>query len=379
MPKRVAVPKGTAIEGVRDFLDQIMNQITPKLHSELQASYRKAADARFNRIMQAAQEHPEYQKRFRGRIGYGDEQRQFQGWRTYTHISKEDKERMLGYDWKEIEWKHLVEYPELFSVSYREADADAKRAVDSARDSFVWKNTAKFAKILGDRKDLRDIKGTVKWTRGVFAGNLEVHLSNAKIFSKVSLKYVVRTVPRVTPYYQYPLLFTRAIVKGKTYKAPSETELQKLLGQKVLSPKEELTKEGWCPGSGGSSVPGTAKFRYVGSTGQCPSCKERVSITSTGTIRKHKTEAAREAEAAKKLEEKGYCAMSRQPVPQEIIAQIGPVDGYKDPKAPCPRCGQKVRLDSDREWIRDQFLTPDGYPTKMLVTRATYYKHKLKK
>jgi len=61
----------------------------------------------------------------------------------------------------------------------------------------------------------------------------------------------------------------------------------------------------------------------------------------------------------------------------EIVAAMGPVEPYKDPKGFCPACKQQVRLDAERGWIFAG-VPEGGHATKMLVKSAKYYKHKVK-
>jgi hypothetical protein len=108
----------------------------------------------------------------------------------------------------------------------------------------------------------------------------------------------------------------------------------------------------------------------------CPICGQLLGVPH-GKFRQHLGKEAVKKEAASKLIASGYCEMSKQKVPAEIIAMVGPVDGYKDPKILCPKCNQYVRADAETEWIRDQFLDDRGYPTKMKVLSAKYFNHKL--
>jgi hypothetical protein len=277
-------------------------------------------------------------------------------------------------------WEEVRRFAQYLSVDYRQAEQGANEAYENARDSFVTKNIQKIGNVLGARTELVTAEVRCRWKSGVFEGGMDVVLPDAKFSAEVGLKYVVRHIPRTTPYFQYPMLFVSATVKGVSHFAPSEDELRVLLGAKKTAAEERREAEagaGICPMSGGP-VPDALwapVARRVTPYVKCPACGAVVSA-SRATFRKHKTPGAERAGAAKKLETAGYCAMSREKVPANIISAMGPVEPYKDPKALCESCGQQVRLDSNRDWIRK---SEGEYPTHMLVTSAKYYKHRLAK
>jgi hypothetical protein len=359
--------KNPALLRIMAMLEKAFNDVGEKIREDLIKGYREYADRYFKRFMETS-------KREQGDIiprGMYGPAVPFQDWHDYIHTPE--------YDIRT--WEQVRELKSRVKITYKRSDERANASYEHARDSFVYKNVDKMQEVLGKRSDLKN--GVIKfdWRGNYFKGNIQIYLENAYFQGDVDIKYVVRTIPRVTPYFQYPLVFTDAEVNGKSYARPAEQQLRNLLSGKTdeehaAEKKAEATAAGYCPMSGQWPP---EKTERVGRYRVCPSCKQTLAVSSLGRFMKHKTREAVKKDAATKLTEAGYCPMSRQKVPAEIVAKIGPVDGYKDPKAPCPGCQQQVRLDARREWIRDQFLTPGGYPSKMTVESATYYKHKLSK
>jgi DNA-directed RNA polymerase subunit N (RpoN/RPB10) len=381
-----------AIQRISKLLADAFLQHGEKIRQELIESYRAGALSRYEAFIAASQ------RGLMGRI-YGTGRGSFDGWHHYTSYDKE-----AAYEewhsrhpqpgdaaYKTIPpdhistWEEVRRWAQYLSVDYREAQSNANQSYEDARDGFVTKNVQKLGAVLGGRTDLVDAEVRFRWSRGVFAGNMDVALSDAKFSAELGLKYVVRHIPRTTPYFQYPLLFTSATVKGASHFSPSEDELRVLLGgksAKVLESQRaaEEAAQGLCPMSG-QHVPQAVMApiaRRMSPYVKCPACGAVVSAQHW-KYKKHKTPGAERAGVAQKLETAGYCAMSREKMPAHLVAAMGPVEMYKDPKGPCEACGQQVRLDAQSDLIRDQFLSPEGYGTKRRVTSATYYKHKLAK
>ena len=220
------------------------------------------------------------------------------------------------------------------------------------------------------------------WRGNYFKGNLQVYLEGAYFRGDVDIKYVVRTIPNVTPYFQYPLVFVEAEVDGKHYARPSEDELRVLLGatkSAAEEKKEAAVAAGVCPMSGQHVPEALLKGLYnrMSVYVKCPGCGSVVSVQKgTWKFRNHKTPGAERAGAATKLETAGYCRMSREKVSPATIATIGPVSGYGDPKVACESCGQLTRLDARKDPIFEG-VPEGGYATHSRVTSAVYYKHKL--
>lgn len=367
------------ISAIKDTLTGAFGKIQDELLKRLRTAYRDEADRGYKRLMAAAKDPSRVGKIFTTSVR---ESAEFYG---YSHWIEYDQDGARNAGAKGLPiggwidtWEELRAARPFVTVCYIDADGKAKMSYENARDSFIDKNLVKFENVLGHRDDIQSIDVKFGFARGVFEGTLKVGLSNAALIAYISLKFVIRRIPHVTPYYQYPLIFNSCAVDGKKYAAPSEEELRMLLGG--LSPEKVAEKKladaaaaGFCPMSG-KPVPAGQKRepRYLA----CPACRAFVSVQNW-KFRKHKTPEAEKKAAASKLTETGYCPMSREKVPADVIATIGPVEGYKDPKAICQSCKQQVRLDSERDWIRDKFLTGEGYPTRMLVTKAKYYKHKV--
>ena len=372
MTPKVEYTEASGLGLIKKALEKSVADIEPQLRAQLKKKYREEIDRLFETFMRLASENDghilETLKNSRGLL------RDFYSW---LKIDDPVYSSQGLYTWAEVR-----QNADRLSKSYAGADKRADLAFENARESFIGKNLYKFKTVLGHRTDVKTIEGNFSYRGGVFEGTIIVTLTDAVIYAYVSLKYVFRTIPNITPYYQYPLLFG-AKVGGKTYKTISEDELRALLGGGT---KEEYTAKveakkvaaGVCPGSG-QYVPESvwAKIRnmYVKSAA-CPICGQLLGVPH-GKFRQHLGKEAVKKEAASKLIASGYCEMSKQKVPAEIIAMVGPVDGYKDPKILCPKCNQYVRADAETEWIRDQFLDDRGYPTKMKVLSAKYFNHKL--
>jgi hypothetical protein len=361
--------RNPALKRIAEMLEDAFNSVGEKIRGDLLKAYRKYAKDAYDSFIHAIEtEHGEIPRNRFGRQRYAD-------WYRFADYA--------GGSYKPFRsWEDMRAVLENFSLTYKYADQDANLAYEHARDSFVYKNLGKMDEVLGKRQDLKNAVLRFDWRNGAFEGNIQVYLEGASYFrGAVSIKYVIRTTPRVTPYFQYPLVFTEAEIGGKYYARPSEEELRNLLSGKSSEQHRtekaaEAVAAGYCPMSGKSVPSGT---KGPGRYKTCPSCGQIFVPTSNWFFPKHKTKEAIKKEVGAKLTQAGYCPMSRQKVPVEIVAAMGPVEPYKDPKAPCPTCKQQVRLDARKEWIRDQFLTPDGYSTKMKVESATYYKHKLTK
>lgn len=375
--------KTPALKTIAEMLEKSFNEIGEKIRTDLIKAYRENADYWFNKFFETSKaENGDIIPR--GTYGISP----FHNWREYVEFQK--KKGVSEYDLlaNKIEtWEDVRKAASRARVTYRYADQRAKDSYEGARDSFVYKNLGKMDEVLGKRSDLKNAVINFIWDKGghYFKGNLQVYLQDAYFRGELDVKYVLRTIPRVTPYFQYPLIFTEAEIGKQHFNRPSEEELRNLLSGKTSEQHKaekaaQALAEGYCPMSG-KMIPSGAKG--YGRYKTCPTCGASMPPTSSWLFPKHKTlKAQQESQkktAAAKLAESGYCSMSRQKVPAEIVAAMGPVEGYKDPKAPCPACHQQVRLDARSEWIRDRFLTDQGYPTRMKVESATYYKHKLTK
>ncbi len=364
-----------AVQRVADMLVRSFDEIGEKIRKELKDAYRAHADEAFQAFMNAIKTRTGELKR-----DPRTRHEEYSGWHRYAVLDREKAPsdiRTFGIK----TWEDYKKVAHLFKGTFKYADQDADEAYERARDSFVHKNLDKLREVLGKRTDLKNAVIKFDWRGGYFKGNLQVYLEGAYFRGDLDIKYVIRRIPNVTPYFQYPLVFVEAEVNGKHYARPSEQELRNLLSGKTdaehaAEKKAEAAAAGYCPMSG--QWPGE-KAERVGRYRVCSACRQTLPVSSLGRFMKHKTREAVKKDASVKLVEAGYCPMSRQKVPAAIVAAMPPVEGYKDPKAPCPSCQQQVRLDARSEWIRDQFLTTAGYPTRMKVESATYYKHKLTK
>lgn len=215
----------TALARIRGILEDEADRIGPALHEDLKRAFRRAAEASRDNLLRMAKDHPDR----KGRVS---------GWSRdmyellrYVHYDDEaGRKSGIPGAWN-MNWEVIRKHPEFLSPNYHRADQRAKEAYESAHQSFIRKNLDKFASILGERQDLEEFGVEMKLHGGLFTGDLVMKLSNAQVHGELSLKYVVRTTPRVTPYFQYPLNFTSAVVDGEEYRRPSEHELQKLLRQ----------------------------------------------------------------------------------------------------------------------------------------------------
>jgi hypothetical protein len=368
--------KNPAMLRIIRMFEDAFNSIGEKIRKDLLKAYREHARDAFDAFMTAAGTKD-------GEISpRGERLPEFKGWSHYVKINREG---LAGsYSAYPHTWVEIRSLKGRLSVDYEEAEENANYSYENARDSFVHKNIGKISNVLGARQDLKNAVIKFDWRGNYFKGNLQVYLEGAYFRGDVDIKYVIRRIPNVTPYFQYPLVFVEAEVAGKHYARPSEDELRILLGATKSAAEEKreaATAAGICPMSGQPVPEALLKGLYnrLMVYVRCPSCKAVASVVKgSWKFRNHKTPGAERAGAAQKLETAGYCGMSRTKVPAEIVAAMGPVEPYKDPKAPCPSCKQQVRLDARKEWIEGQFLTPDGRSTKMKVESATYYKHKLK-
>jgi hypothetical protein len=368
--------RNPALKRIAEMLENAFNGVGEKIRGDLLKAYRKHAKGAYdNFIRHIETESGEIPRDRHGR-------QQFADWYRFANYSG-GSHRPFHF------WEDLREVLGNFSLTYKYADEDANRSYEHARDSFVYKNLGKMDEVLGKRSDLKNAVLRFDWRSGAFEGNVQIYLEGAYFRGEVSIKYVIRTIPRVTPYFQYPLVFTEAEVGGKLYARPSEQELRNLLSGKSSEQHEkekaaQAAAEGWCPMSGQEAK--GVKVRY-GSTAYvaCPSCKATVAVQHY-KYRKHKTKAVEKAAEVRKLEDAGYCRMSGQPAPYPLIEKfvrphtVWPggreeihysfeiFDGMgKYRKILCEACGQNVVVGDSRDGLKPEEV------------RAIYRKHKLTK
>ncbi len=365
--------KNPALQRIADMLVKAFDDIGEKIRSALLKAYRDYAYKSFKSFMR------EIESRTGPLVRDSRGHQEWSNWHEYADLKKENKYTTYS-TWKT--WEDYRKVVHLFVVSYRHADRNANESYENARDSFVNKNLTKLRNVLGSRTDLKNAVIKFDWRGGYFKGNIQIYLEDAYFRGDVDIKYVIRRIPNVTPYFQYPLLFVEADVKGKHYAAPSEDELRVLLGatKSVVEEKKEADAAAGMCQMGGQYVPEPLlKGQYNASYpwAKCPTCGAGVSINKQSwKFRQHKTPGAERADAASKLESAGYCRMSKEKVSQAVIATMGPVVGYSDPKVACEACGQMTRLDVEREYFHDPV---SGNLVKIMVKSARYLKHKLAK
>ena len=385
MQRELKLTKETnpVVQRISDMLVKAFSEVGEKIREDLLKAYRAYALSSFKTFMKVISEST-------GRIkedSYG--RQQFHDWNEYADIKKES-----GYysTSPRKTWEDYKKIAHLFEVSYRHADSRANESYENARDSFVHKNLDKIRNILGSRTDFKS--GVIKfdWKGGYFKGNIQLYLEGAYFRGDVDIKYVIRTIPRVTPYFQYPLLFTEAEVGGKLYRSPSEDELRVLLGGVSKKESAEAARaaaiaSGLCPMSG-EPVPEALMAPVRGRVTpyvRCPQCKAVVSAQHS-KFRAHKTPASEKAAEVRKLETAGYCPMSGQSAPFHLFEKL--IRSYKTypggvekteydfsifdaqnkyRKLRCESCGQDVVLND----VRGAYS-----PEKV---RAIYRKHKLTK
>lgn len=381
MPRELALhkEKNPAVQRISDMLVKSFDEIGEKIRADLVKAFRENADYWHKKFIETAalQKGPISPQNQRGRGWFDD-------WYRHTELVKKKTEY---YAPTVRDWEDVLKIKGQFRVTYKYADERAHESYEHARDSFVHKNLDKIREVFGSRTDLKS--AVIKFdfvNRSYFKGNLQVYLEGAYFRGDLDIKYVVRTIPRVTPYFQYPLVFVEAEVGGKLIARPSEEQLREALGggtkEEYKTQKEaEKLAAGFCSG-GGKQVDSKVWrqiYNRMSKWTTCPDCGQGASVSSGGKFLQHKTKVAVKLSAAQKLIESGYCSMSKEKVPAEVIAKMEPADGYKDPKGFCPGCKQQVRMQAEKDWIRDKFLTEGGYPTKAIVKSATYLKHKLSK
>ena len=150
-------------------------------------------------------------------------------------------------------------------LDYEHADEQARSAFEDARDAFIRKNVDKVRNVLEARKEI--VKAVVQFgfRSRVFTGSIEIQLPDGSFEAELGLKYVIRTIPHVTPYFQYPLNFTTATVGGKP----------------PLSREQELLAKGFCLQSG-KEIPYSPETAWITSRMspymECPLCRQTVSV-----------------------------------------------------------------------------------------------------
>lgn len=222
-------PSQGAIAKVRETLEQAVDRIGPALLKQLEHSYVERADEALEYFFDLAKD----TERRKGSPSYNDQA--YQSIREYIRYDQEGARKAGVKAYWSLDWETARSHPQFFRADHEHALRQAKRAYDSARNGFIEKNVSKLSSIMGKREDLKDFRVDFKFYRGVFVGGLELELSDALVEAELSLKYVLRTIPNITPYFQYPLIFTRAVVQGHEMNRPSEEELVVALGGKASS------------------------------------------------------------------------------------------------------------------------------------------------
>lgn len=216
------MPKTKAIKAIEQALTDAVNRIGPDLQKSLLQSYQQVAETGLAELIENAQD-PERKGRLSSYERWSDNVRRY--------ITRDPKTLQYQYQSWNITWESLRETPEVYMVDAYQVKKSAEQAYEHAVESFVGKNLSKFQSILGNRDDLVDFTVDIEMRRGLLVGPVTLQLSDAEVHGDLSLKYVMRTVPRYTPYFQYPLVFTQATIRGQEHRRPSEDELAELLAQ----------------------------------------------------------------------------------------------------------------------------------------------------
>lgn len=236
MAKKMTLTPG--LETIKAALAEAFGKIEVELKAQLKKAFRADALARFEALMEAAAD-----TKNTGRIGGA--WTGFYGWYKYTRYDREGCQNAwrescaaepTTADYKRHPGDHPSNYEDLrgtwakfMSVDYAAADRDANDSFENAKKSFISKNVVKFGNVLGAR-EVETVTHNFTFTQGCFQGTLAVLLTDgARLRAEVSLKYVIRAIPKVTPYYQYPLNFTGASRNGAELLRPSEEEAKALL------------------------------------------------------------------------------------------------------------------------------------------------------
>lgn len=220
------LPKGLAL--VQNALDEAFARVGPQLLQQLIEEFRSFAASNHRAYLRLLAENEKEPARSWNRREYRRQQ-------IMKHsVSTKPLQEFLRIAW-EPTWKDQRAHPDKVVVNYDEADRNAKFSYEQAKLSFITKNLSKVREVLGPRTaETRDdvVGAKVSFERrgGVFTGGIRVELREGDFFEgDLTLKYVVRTNPQYTPYYQYPLNWTAARVGGNVHKHPSEAELRELL------------------------------------------------------------------------------------------------------------------------------------------------------
>ena len=292
MPVKPRTESNPAVQEIANLLAERFNAVEPKIHGELQAAYRDYAKRNHEAILEASKnlENKGYISGSRGD--------RWMGWYQNTKFQREKAMKEWRAKWpgdsvpdrayKEMPpndvstWEELRAWSSFMKLDYEHADEQAKRAFESARDAFIHKNVGKVRNVLEARKEIAKAIVQFGFRSNVFTGSIEIQLPDGSFEAEIGLKYVIRTIPYVTPYFQYPLNFTTATVGGKIKARPSEEELRLLLGGKPrMSREEELAAKGCCLMSG-------REIKYSKETAwiqnrmspymNCPDCGQTVSV-----------------------------------------------------------------------------------------------------
>ena len=295
MPTKAAREENPAVQEIANLLAREFNKVEPKIKGDLKRAYRREAKQGFDDLMKASGD-PKNVGLISGRSGMS-----FHGWYAYTAFDTKKADRAWRRKWEKNgrlpdaaykdapppgglqTWEQIRRWAEFLRVDYHDADQSAERAFDNARDSFIYKNVDKVRNVLEARTEL--VKAVVQFGfhRNVFTGSIEVQLlPSASFEAEIGLKYVIRTTPRVTPYFQYPLNFTTAKIGGVVHARPSEEELRLLLGGKPRgTPAEELEAQGFCPRSV-QEIPYSEATAWITNRMSpymtCPDCGQSVSV-----------------------------------------------------------------------------------------------------
>lgn len=364
--------KSSGLGLIRKALEKAVADVEVEMRTQFKKEYRAEADRLFDRMKTEAANLENTGRFHRGYGRSGDWTTRLTEFLAFDREAIKDKQkRYYAISHSPSTWEELRDYMPYFKVTYVVADQSATRAFEGARESFIEKNLQKFQSVMGHRNDITAVEVNFHYTRGVFAGALKVVLDNAIVYGYVSLKYVFRTIPNLTPYFQYPLIFG-VEAGGKKYSSISEEELRALLGAGPTKTEEQIRQEkGLCPMSG-KPAPEGFKARYSSNYLRCPVCGDTVSIQHY-KFRQHKSKETVKAAAQAKLVASGNCLMSKQPVPYPLIEKLVKsytawpagkettqytVDlwapGGKARSFPCDGCGKLVTIGDHRDALRPE-------------------------
>ena len=192
----VKVEKPTVPAQVQAELERMFGKVEPEFKLRMHLRYKDEAESQ----LKAWQQH--LRQNDTGMVGDPrGRMREIQSGQYVRYPSN-------GYCCEPRFWAQKRESASLYYADYVRAEKDADRAVDQARQQFLYRQGLKIATALSGRTDLKTVSGNITTINGVVEGSINVFCANGDGFGLYTRLIVnCRTSPQYLTFFQYPSRF----------------------------------------------------------------------------------------------------------------------------------------------------------------------------